>query len=340
MTSIVSSEGASSRTANFTDPESYTRAVRATQADLVVTGKGRFYSELTGIDFQQLWMQRGDESLGRVAWIRNCPSRAPIMFLTEDNPTPMTDGGLEVSAGDIVVYGLGSTSHARTAADTHWGAMSLTPEDLAKAGLAILGRELTVPPVTRRIRPATRLMSRLLASHAEACRLARQAPEILARPEVAHALEQKLLHLMVRCLASGDGEEGSRSNRRHGATVSRLEDLLAANSGRPLHLAEICATIGVSERTLRLCCQEHLGMGPIQYLWLRRMNLAHAALVGAPPGTATVTDVATRFGFWELGRFSVAYRTLFGESPSQTLAKRRIGRRASGELSHPLAETA
>jgi AraC-like DNA-binding protein len=33
----------------------------------------------------------------------------------------------------------------------------------------------------------------------------------------------------------------------------------------------------------------------------------------------TVTEIATGFGFLELGRFSVEYRKAFGESPSQTL---------------------
>ena len=32
-----------------------------------------------------------------------------------------------------------------------------------------------------------------------------------------------------------------------------------------------------------------------------------------------VTEIATCFGFAELGRFSVEYRKAFGESPSQTL---------------------
>jgi transcriptional regulator GlxA family with amidase domain len=63
-------------------------------------------------------------------------------------------------------------------------------------------------------------------------------------------------------------------------------------------------------------------MSPIRYLWLRRMHLAHRALLKADPATATVTSVATDQGFWELGKFSVAYRSLFGESPSATLRRR------------------
>jgi AraC-like DNA-binding protein len=62
-------------------------------------------------------------------------------------------------------------------------------------------------------------------------------------------------------------------------------------------------------------------MSPTRYLWLRRMNLARRALLMADPAMATVTEVATNYGFWELGRFSVAYRSLFGESPSASLRR-------------------
>ena len=51
------------------------------------------------------------------------------------------------------------------------------------------------------------------------------------------------------------------------------------------------------------------------------MNLARKALLQADPATATVTGIATDHGFWELGRFSVAYRALFGETPSASLRR-------------------
>ncbi|HEX3441462.1 MAG TPA: helix-turn-helix transcriptional regulator [Pseudolabrys sp.] len=105
------------------------------------------------------------------------------------------------------------------------------------------------------------------------------------------------------------------------AVITRLEELLSANCDRPLHMSEICAATGVSERTLRQFCRKHLGMAPVRYLWLRRMQFARAALMRADPATATVTEIATSHGFWELGRFSVAYRTLFGESPSASLRR-------------------
>jgi AraC-like DNA-binding protein len=226
-----------------------------------------------------------------------------------------------MAPGDVLFASPGATHHMRTTGRADWGAMSLTCENLAATGQALVGRELLAPAATSRLRPAPALMARLLHLHEEAARLARTSPERLAHPEVAHALEQKLLHAMIHCLADGSGVEASDANLRHAATLARLECLLAANCDRPLYLAEICTTIGVSERTLRLCCQEHLGMGPIQYLWLRRMNLAHAGLLRASSTTTTVTAVATGFGFWELGRFAVAHRTLFGESPSMTLAR-------------------
>jgi len=199
--------------------------------------------------------------------------------------------------------------------------MSLTHEDLAAAGWAIVGREMSAPSNTVVARPAPRSMGRLIRLHRTTTHLARTTPNILANQTVAKALEQELIHAMVNCLSGDMPKETERHGRQHARVIDRFEDFLAAKRYEPVHLAEMCATIGVSERTLRSCCNEHYGMGPVHYLWLRRMHLARHALLHADPATASVTSMATDFGFWELGRFSVEYRALFGESPSASLRK-------------------
>ena len=123
----------------------------------------------------------------------------------------------------------------------------------------------------------------------------------------------------MTCLADDTRVDVSAGWRHHSAIINRFEDYLAANCGLPLYLTQICSATKASERTLRICCQEHLGMGPLKYLWLRRMRLARRALIRLDPTRATVTQIATQYGFWHLGRFSVSYLKLFGESPSVTL---------------------
>jgi AraC-like DNA-binding protein len=136
-------------------------------------------------------------------------------------------------------------------------------------------------------------------------------------------MEEALVEAMVFCLAEGRSDGLLIIQRHRMRVMRRLEEALAAKPKEPLYMTELCATTGASYWTLRACCLEYLGMSPKRYLWLRRMNLARRALQRADAERTTVTEIATDYGFWELGRFSVAYRALFGEMPSITL--RRAG---------------
>jgi AraC-like DNA-binding protein len=198
--------------------------------------------------------------------------------------------------------------------------ISLSVDDLASLGESVLGRH-PIGSATSFIVPHPDLMARMLRLHESAGNLAIAAPELLARPEVARAIEQELATAMMACLSEATATNEAIRGRGRGRlpAMRRFERFIEENADRPLFVAEACAAAGVSERALRSYCFEHTGLSTHRYLWLRRMHLARRALGVADPATSSVTEVATDFGFWELGRFAVTYREIFGESPSSTL---------------------
>jgi len=162
-------------------------------------------------------------------------------------------------------------------------------------------------------------MARLVRLHAEVGRLAEDAPHVIANPATARGLEQSLIEAMVACLDQADDHEDSAARRRHQLIMRRFHRFLEKNPETVLYLPEICARIGVSARTLLMCCHEYLGMGPKRYLLLRHMHLVRRALQTATPDTATVTGILTRHGVWQFGRCAGRYKLMFGENPSNTL---------------------
>ncbi len=51
------------------------------------------------------------------------------------------------------------------------------------------------------------------------------------------------------------------------------------------------------------------------------MHLVRRALSESTPADMTVTEIATRYGFWQFGRLAVEYKALFGETPSAALKR-------------------
>jgi len=311
-----------SATAIFDDPFPYQNALQGGVVEVFPVARGNFYAKMTQIDFGRLWMTSAREELSRVAHSALSAKRVFISFLTDANQLPAHYCGLEVSSKQIVVGVPGSTRHVQIHGPCRWSGMSITPDDLSAASSALIGRELWPGTVTHLVHPHPANMARLVRLHEAARKLVETAPEILGHPEVVNALEQELIDAMVRCLAEDTKVHVSSGWRHHSEIIKRFEEVVAVNSDRPLHVSAICTATGASERVLQNSCQEHLGMGPIRYLRLRRLHLARRALSCADPASTTVTQIATRYGFWELSRFAVFYQGLFGEPPSVTLLSR------------------
>lgn len=305
----------------FGTAEEYVHTIRAAEVHAAITEPGRFKGELTRIDLNRLWLQRGTESLARSVHISIPRTRSPVFILTDPEQAAVRVNGVEFKPGELLFWGRDSEQYQRTESAIRWGAMSLAPQDLIQAAEAVLGYEMTTPIETLVLRPAESAMRRLTALHKVADGIARSNPEVIAHAEAAHALEQALVHAMLVAIDSGSDKATSTMPRSSRAFLSGLEALIEQNVGRPLYLVDLCVALRTPERTLRRVFQEHLGIGPNRYLWLRRMHMAHRALQLATLPQNSVTSVAMDHGFWELGRFAKAYAQLFGEAPSATLRR-------------------
>jgi AraC-like DNA-binding protein len=264
-----------------------------------------------------LQLLHSEEDLPRIAYVSLAPGLVFVGFATRPDP-PMFWGGVELETGDIIFHGQGERFHQRTTGPCSWSLLGLAPEHLETYGGALTGKPLSLPAAMRILRPAVRDAARLRRLHAQACRLAETRAKVLAHPEVARAIELGLIQ--VTCLAARTRDDGA-ARRHHARIMVRFEEVLADHSNRPLPMSELCALIGVNDRTLRSCCAEFLGISPSRYVLLRRLQAVRIALRDADPATSSVAEIASGCGFTELGRFAGAYRNAFGESPSTTLRR-------------------
>ena len=305
-------------TSVFGEPEDFEAALHADGVvSLLVTGHGRFRARLTQVTLHGLRLSAGDEYLPRIASIAIPADTVLVSLPIGSGPWPVW-GGMEMQAREIITLGPRQRVYARTRGPCRWGVIRIPGEDLVQYARALSGAEFVVPPAAR-WRPPRAALRQLRSFHGAAVRRVEARSAVLADSEAAHGLEQQMIEALVECLATGPVEEETGTTARHRAILARFEDLL--RSQPLLGIAEICGALGASERTLRDCCNKHLGMAPSHYRRLRAMELVHRALQSGSPDASSVTEVERRYGFRDLGRFAANYRALFGELPSVTLRR-------------------
>lgn len=143
------------------------------------------------------------------------------------------------------------------------------------------------------------------------------------RPDLHRTLEETLADTIVEAcrdridVAWEDSPAAWFHFRRAISHIERKES--------PPRLTELARELGLTLRSVETAFQSCTGMSPATYLRCERLNRVREDLIEHGPSDATVTELAMRRGFTELGRFAVEYRRVFGEKPSQTLQRRSAG---------------
>lgn len=305
------------------DPDELASMIRPAQGDIVITGKGPFSAKAIHVNLPQLWMQHVEEKLPRVWHNAASSTRGAIWFYTKPGPAAVFQG-TELSDNQIGVCPVAQPIWQRLTGPSSWGSMSLPLDAWTNLSTAA-GSDLFATQAGTIFRPSEADIERLRRLQQSTARLAQDAPDLFMNADVARGIEQSLIHAMTLCFQLPGNEEFGCSAWNRSRVMRAFKQFLEESGDTPIYVPELCTRLRIAERTLRTICHEYIGMGPKKYLYLRRMHLARRALRGGDGAAATsVTEVAMRYGFCELGRFSVAYRDLFGELPSATLRQSPI----------------
>jgi len=313
----------SNRTVASSDPDEFVTLIRPAGCKILVTERGQFDAGSTLIDIGPLYAQRRWERLARIGHVET--ARPGIVFLTAPGPSLFWNGA-EIRPEHVLLFRSGVVLVSRSSGPFAWGAMTLADTDMEALCTSHPGCSSTLMSSCVVITPPAGALARLRLLHAAAGNLAETCRGSANPVAFARWLEQALTMAMVEIISAADVPPDTMARQHHQMIIRRFLEMVEAHPVEPFPMQTISDALGISSRTLRMACQTQLGVSPTQYLLLRRMRQARRALQQADPDVTRVTDVATELGFWELGRFAVKYREIFGETPSATL--RAIG---SGE---------
>jgi AraC-like DNA-binding protein len=312
---------AGSATFRFDDFDSFAAAISDAEVVYVPVHPGSFRAELTQIQLGRVILQLGRDSphlsrgvagVGRIG-----------MLLSTHGPNGTIFNGRVIGPGDLMMFRPGAPLDSTTAVEDCWAHLTFTEADgeaLTEAWGApfrsadryrfLVGDPSSLGPLRQCIRRAAEFVA--------------AQPGSVAAEGFAVSLADSLEgHLGSLLAGARQWDRATRQSRRVLSLVARVDDYLRANLARPIYTNEIGAALGVSPRTLHDAFRAVHGMSLHGYLHRRRMGLVREALKRASGSNALVKTIALAHGFWTLGRFSLAYRHMFGESPSATLGLQR-----------------
>ena len=102
-------------------------------------------------------------------------------------------------------------------------------------------------------------------------------------------------------------------------TTLEIRDQFLHHMDGEISISALAKQHHVSGQTLQNSFKALFGFTPQRFLRTLKLNLVYYDLQKSDPKCIKVSEIASKWGFIHMGRFSAYYTELFGEYPSQTL---------------------
>jgi len=305
-------------TVNFNDSDAFSAALQKVDLEVIQTGHGGFRASLAAFTTGDCDVQMG--SINQPIIARGGIHRGRLGFLIElRKARNWSCFGQSMGDSSVAVYSGGCELVLKAGPGTDWAFVSVAPDVLVQSASATFGRDVSIP---KRgfdvIRPHPDELAAVRALLAETrAAIATGSPYPGGSKS---SLDRALRRAIMRILLEGKASEVSRRQMAEFRNaVSRVDAFLAARREGAIQIDELCAATGLARANLEKLFHDYLGVGPLQYLEIRRLYQVYKALLRADSATSTVANLARAWGFWHVHRFSAEFTTLFGKSPLEVL---------------------
>jgi AraC family ethanolamine operon transcriptional activator len=304
-------------TQSFSSFEAFFDANRHANLRAMVLGPDRGDWVLTNMVVDRLGVQFGQAGGNAVVEGSPQPGGVSIFILTQ-GLSAMSGNGRRFDDRTLLVAQPGDDFCLAADSWRRWCSLYIPNEELAAPNP---NSPNTVASMRGVCRLTPHRMERFRSAIQQLHEAVQQAPDAFRSIAAQRAARQKLVPEIRTVLAVP--KEVESTHGRHVVPRSQIirtsMDFVEQRGGDYLSVEQLASAASVSERTLRDAFQQYFGVAPVQYLNRRTLHQVRRALKAADPSVATVTEIATQFGVWQLGRFARDYRILFGELPSETL---------------------
>ena len=312
------------RFTQLSEPEDVLAAMPGVVYRAVPLRTGAFHASITSFDLGGIVFQTG-ECTPLIALAATGPDTVAVQLPLEGLETLILNGRA-VPPRVVGLYGAGGTLERANPRAARY-AVLLLPLNVAEA-------LLSPPSDSPLLRSGAQdLMQAHPHSWERAAELGRAAaatadadPRAFDGEEPRRSLRASLLHAVHELIAGPEGDERPRIIRASPARrriVLAADEYLRAEPARPIYTEDLCGVLGVSAARLAEAFHATFGVSPHRFLKLRRLAMARASLRSHDGPAPLVKSVALSHGFWHLGQFAHDYRALYGEAPSDTLARAR-----------------
>ncbi|CAA2105899.1 HTH-type transcriptional activator RhaS [Methylobacterium bullatum] len=141
------------------------------------------------------------------------------------------------------------------------------------------------------------------------------------RTHAARSATDAAMDLLLEAMHARFSEVSEGARAAKPAQLRRAKEFIVHHALDPISSESIAAAAGCSYRALQIAFRYHLGTTPKTFLTEVRLSLAREEILSGK--FSSITDVAMRYRFYHVGRFSKLYRDRYGKLPSESLKETR-----------------